>query len=88
MLWYIEINVNITGCCMVTCFPNVPGKDLALMHSYVSCCPCGTLGKLCIGKNEKKINPLLEIEKESQKLPWMYKAEAAKSELDSNQAAE
>ena len=76
MLWYIGINVYIINFCIVPCFkkrylsfPNVASMDLALMHSCVSCCPCGTSGKLSIGKNEGKINPLLEIQKELQKLP-------------------
>lgn len=79
MLWYIGINVYIINCCMVTCFkemylsfPNVAGMDLALIYSYVSCCPCGTLRKLSIEKNEGKINTLLEIQKELQKLPGMH----------------
>lgn len=79
MLWYLGIIVSITNCCMATCFkemylsfPNVAGTDFALIHSCVSCCPCGTWGKLSIGKNEGKINPLLEIQKELQKLPWMH----------------
>lgn len=61
MLWYIGINVYIINSCIVPCFkemylsfPNVAGMDLALMHSYVSRCPCGISGKLSIGKNEVK----------------------------------